>query len=80
MIIDTEIYKTEKEISEMLGKTPPSINRSIKRHEARTGIELSHILAFGVKLYNIHSLPKAVTEKRETGEAPKGSGNKQKKE
>lgn len=71
MIIDTDIYKTEKEIAEMLGKTPPSINRSIKRHEARTGIELSHIWAFGVKLYNIYTLPKAVTEK--------GKGSEQKK-
>lgn len=79
MIIDTELYKTEKEIAEMLGKTPPSINRSIKRHEARTGIELSHIWAFGVKLYNIYTLPKAVREKRETGEAPKGTNKKKTK-
>ena len=61
MLIDTEIYKTEKEIAELYGKFPASVNRSIKRAGA-SGKQVAFIKVFGIVLYDIRTLPDTITK------------------
>lgn len=75
MLIDTDIFKTEKELCEMYGKVQPSISRSIKR-AAERGKPVTKIEAFGTILYDIRTLPDTITKGTEEGNAPEGGGKK----
>lgn len=61
MLIDTDIFKTEKEITELYGKSQQSISRSIARI-AKKGKPVTRIEAFGTYLYDIRTLPESITK------------------
>lgn len=61
MLIDTEIFLTEKQICERYGKTQQSVNRSIKRAEAK-GQVVTKLKEFGTILYDIRTLPITITK------------------
>jgi hypothetical protein len=62
MLIDTEIFKTEKQIAEQYNKSQQSVNRSIKRAN-RSGKLVTSLKAFGTILYDIRTLPETITGK-----------------
>lgn len=61
MLIDSNLFKTERELAEYYGRTQQSINRSIKRANER-GEAVAKVEAFGTILYDIRTLPESITK------------------
>ena len=66
MLIDTDIYKTEKQISDLYKKSQQYINKCIKK-ATNSGKPVTKVQEFGTILYDIRTLPETITktEKKE---------------
>lgn len=60
MLIDTEYFKTEKEIAAMYGKSQQSVNRSLKR-AFRKGVLVQTAKIADITLYDTRTLPDTIT-------------------